>query len=76
MTARSRAKFADYLTPKSKVEPLVFQAHSVSEKEDASSSVLLGEPSYGKGSGLKGVKVPTLEEILMSGHILGAFLDQ
>ena len=40
---------SDYLVPKSKVEPLVFQARSLSENEAASSSVLLGEPSYSKG---------------------------
>lgn len=52
---------SDYLELKSKVEPPVCQAHSVSENEGASSSVLLGEPSYSKAIGLKDVKVPTFE---------------
>ena len=54
-------KVSDYLAPKSKVEPQVFQAHSVSENEAASYLVLLGELSYSKGSGLKSVKAPTFE---------------
>lgn len=57
------SEVSDYLAPKSKVEPQVFQAHSVSESEAASYLVLLGQLSYSKGSGLKSVKVPTFEGI-------------
>lgn len=46
-------KVSDYLARKSKVELQVFQAQYVSENEAASSSVLVGELSNSKGSGLK-----------------------
>lgn len=62
---------SDYLAPKSKVEPQVFQAHSVSESEAASYLVLLGQLSYSKGSGLKSVKVPTFEGIPEVAVLLG-----
>ena len=54
-------KVSDYLARKSKVELQVFQAQSVSENEAASSSVLVGELSNGKGCGLKEVKISTFE---------------
>ena len=52
---------SDYLAETRKAETQIIDAHSSNVSKAKSSLVLSGELQYSKGSGLKGVKVPTFE---------------
>ena len=54
-------ELSDYLTETRKTETQTLEAHSSNVHKAESSSVLSGEFQFNKGSGLKGVKVPTIE---------------
>ena len=64
---------SDYLAETRKTETQTLEAHSRNVNKAENSPVLSGEFQFNKGSGLKGVKVPTFEGTLISGHISGVF---